>query len=89
MGRQRLDTRDHVVWDRRIHPHDHQGHAMRLVTAALHKAGGDVGVAQQLAHRPTDTGLVVVPRDQPLARGEGAIQPVAVDGEEVSRVPPF
>jgi hypothetical protein len=88
MGRQRLDTRDHVVWDRCIHPHDHQGHAMRLVTAKLHEADGDVGVAQQLAHRPADTGPGMVARDQPLARGEGAIQPVAVEGEEVSRVPP-
>jgi hypothetical protein len=81
--------RDHVVWDRRIHPHphDHQGDAMRLVTAELHKADVDAGVAQELVHRPNDPGPVVVAWDQPLARGEGEIQPAAVDGEEVSRVP--
>ena len=59
---------------------------MRLVTAELHKADGDAGVAQELAHRPNDIGPVVVAWDQPSARGEGEIQPVAVDGEEVSRV---
>jgi hypothetical protein len=60
---------------------------MRLVTAELHEADVDGGVAQELAHRPNDPGPVVVPRVQPSARGEGKIQPVAVDGEEVSREP--
>ena len=60
---------------------------MRLVTAELHKADVDAGVAQELPHRPNDPGPVVVAWDQPSARGEGEIQPVAVDGEEVSRVP--
>jgi hypothetical protein len=60
---------------------------MRLVTTERHDADVDGGVAQELAYRPPDTGPVVVPRNQPLTRGEGEIQPVTVDGEEVSRVP--
>jgi hypothetical protein len=31
---------------------------MRLVTAKLHEADGDVGVAQVLGHRPDDPGPV-------------------------------